>query len=442
MLERTTISFFGRTNTGKSSLINALTNQDVSIVSAIQGTTTDPVKKVMELLPIGPVTIIDTPGLDDKSELGTERIKKAVRILDSTQIAVLVTDLTDSDSCNFSYEENLISEFKKRQIPFLIAVNKCDDSKKNPTEPCDTAFDGVLRRGSGTTQEPPFDGAQEPLRDHPSTGLRDHVLSALKNCSSENLIFLSAKNGRNINLLKNKLGELYTKISKSQINTPLVRDLIPQNSTVILVIPIDEAAPKDRLILPQQMVLRELLEYGAIPLCCTPETLQTTLNSLKNPPALVITDSQVFEEVSNILPESVPLTSFSILMARYKGSLELLLKGITALDSIKDGDTILISEGCTHHRQCGDIGSVKIPAWIKSYCKTEPVFEFSSGNSFPEDLSKYSLIVHCGGCMLNQNEMQSRIKRAAENNIPITNYGMLIAKIKGILNRSLAPLKI
>lgn len=409
MLERTTISFFGRTNTGKSSLINALTNQDVSIVSAIQGTTTDPVKKVMELLPIGPVTIIDTPGLDDKSELGTERIKKAVRILDSTQIAVLVTDLTDSDSCNFSYEENLISEFKKRQIPFLIAVNKCDDSKKNPTEPLDG-------------------------------GLRDRVLSALKNCSSENLIFLSAKNGRNINLLKDKLGELYTKISKSQINTPLVRDLIPQNSTVILVIPIDEAAPKDRLILPQQMVLRELLEYGAIPLCCTPETLQTTLNSLKNPPALVITDSQVFEEVSNILPESVPLTSFSILMARYKGSLELLLKGITALDSIKDGDTILISEGCTHHRQCGDIGSVKIPAWIKSYCKTEPVFEFSSGNSFPEDLSKYSLIVHCGGCMLNQNEMQSRIKRAAENNIPITNYGMLIAKIKGILERSLKPL--
>lgn len=435
MLERTTISFFGRTNTGKSSLINALTNQDVSIVSAIQGTTTDPVKKVMELLPIGPVTIIDTPGLDDKSELGTERIKKAVRILDSTQIAVLVTDLTDSDSCNFSYEENLISEFKKRQIPFLIAVNKCDENTIcKHSDPSTRSFDGVLRRGSGTTQE--------PLRDHPSTGLRDRVLSALKNCSSENLIFLSAKNGRNINLLKNKLGELYTKISKSQINTPLVRDLIPQNSTVILVIPIDEAAPKDRLILPQQMVLRELLEYGAIPLCCTPETLQTTLNSLKNPPALVITDSQAFEEVSNILPESVPLTSFSILMARYKGSLELLLKGITALDSIKDGDTILISEGCTHHRQCGDIGSVKIPAWIKSYCKSEPVFEFSSGNSFPEDLSKYSLIVHCGGCMLNQNEMQSRIKRAAENNIPITNYGMLIAKIKGILNRSLAPLKI
>lgn len=411
MLERTTISFFGRTNTGKSSLINALTNQDISIVSDIQGTTTDPVKKVMELLPIGPVTIIDTPGLDDKSALGTERIKKAVRILDSTQIAVLVTDSTDSDSCNFSYEENLISEFKKRQIPFLIAVNKCDENT-------------ICKHSD------------------PSTRLRNRVLSVLKNCSSENLIFLSAKNGRNINLLKNKLGELYTKISKSQINKPLVRDLIPQNSTVILVIPIDEAAPKDRLILPQQMVLRELLEYGAIPLCCTPESLQITLDSLKNPPALVITDSQAFEEVSNILPESVPLTSFSILMARYKGSLELLLKGITALDSIKDGDTILISEGCTHHRQCGDIGSVKIPAWIKSYCKTEPVFDFSSGNSFPEDLSKYSLIVHCGGCMLNQNEMQSRIKRAAENNIPITNYGMLIAKIKGILNRSLAPLKI
>lgn len=427
MLERITISFFGRTNTGKSSLINTLTNQDVSIVSDIQGTTTDPVKKVMELLPIGPVTIIDTPGLDDSSELGTERIKKAVRILDSTQIAVLVTDSTDSDSCNFSYEENLISEFKKHQIPFLIAVNKCDENTIcKHSAPSTRSFDEALRQGSGTAQE----------------ALRDRVLSALKNCPSENLIFLSAKNGRNINLLKNKLGELYTKISKSQINKPLVRDLIPQNSTIILVIPIDEAAPKDRLILPQQMVLRELLEYGAIPICCTPETLQITLDSLKNPPALVITDSQAFEEVSNILPESIPLTSFSILMARYKGSLELLLKGITALDRIKDGDKILISEGCTHHRQCGDIGSVKIPAWIKSYCKTEPVFEFSSGNSFPEDLSKYSLIVHCGGCMLNQNEMQSRIKRAAETNIPITNYGMLIAKIKGILNRSLAPLKI
>ena len=435
MLERITISFFGRTNTGKSSLINTLTNQDVSIVSDIQGTTTDPVKKVMELLPIGPVTIIDTPGLDDSSELGTERIKKAVRILDSTQIAVLVTDSTDSDSCNFSYEENLISEFKKRQIPFLIAVNKCDENTIcKHSDPSTRSFDGALRQGSGT--------AQGPLRDHPSTRLRDHVLSALKNCPSENLIFLSAKNGRNINLLKDKLGKLYTKISKSQINKPLVRDLIPQNSTIILVIPIDEAAPKDRLILPQQMVLRELLEYGAIPLCCTPETLQITLDSLKNPPALVITDSQAFEEVSNILPERVPLTSFSILMARYKGSLELLLKGITALDRIKDGDKILISEGCTHHRQCGDIGSVKIPAWIKSYCKAEAVFKFSSGNSFPEDLSKYSLIVHCGGCMLNQNEMQSRIKRAAENDIPITNYGMLIAKIKGILNRSLAPLKI
>lgn len=415
MLERTTISFFGRTNTGKSSLINALTNQDVSIVSDIQGTTTDPVKKVMELLPIGPVTIIDTPGLDDKSELGTERIKKAVRILDSTQIAVLVTDSTDSDSCNFSYEENLISEFKKRQIPFLIAVNKCDENT-------------ICKNSDPSTR--PFDGAQGP-----------HVIS-IKKLFSENLIFLSAKNGRNINLLKDKLGELYTKISKLQINKPLVRDLIPQNSTIILVIPIDEAAPKDRLILPQQMVLRELLEYGAIPLCCTPKSLQITLDSLKNPPALAITDSQAFEEVSNILPERVPLTSFSILMARYIGSLELLLKGITALDSIKDGDKILISEGCTHHRQCGDIGSVKIPAWIKSYCKTEPVFEFSSGNSFPEDLSKYSLIVHCGGCMLNQNEMQSRIKRATENNIPITNYGMLIAKIKGILDRSLAPLKI
>lgn len=430
MHERITISFFGRTNTGKSSLINTLTNQDVSIVSDIKGTTTDPVKKVMELLPIGPVTIIDTPGLDDRSELGTERIKKAVRILDSTQIAVLVTDSTDSEIYDFSYEENLISEFKKRQIPFLIAVNKCDDSKRNPTEP--------------------FDGAQGPLRNHPSTGPfdeaqgphRDHVLSVLKNCSSGNLIPVSAKNGWNINLLKDKLGELYSTVSDVQKNKPLVRDLIPQNSTIILVIPIDEAAPKDRLILPQQMVLRELLEYGAIPLCCTPETLQTTLNSLKNPPALVITDSQAFEEVSNILPQNISLTSFSILMARYKGSLELLLKGITALDSIKDGDKILISEGCTHHRQCGDIGSVKIPTWIRSYCKAEPVFEFSSGNSFPEDLSKYSLIVHCGGCMLNQNEMQSRIKHAAEKNIPITNYGMLIAKIKGILDRSLAPLKI
>ena len=395
MIERTTISFFGRTNAGKSSLINAVCAQDVSIVSEIRGTTTDPVKKVMELLPIGPVTIIDTPGLDDDSELGKARIEKAMRVLDSTQIAVLVTKTKKlSDT-----EKTLLAQFEQRKIPYLIALNKCDEGES--TSSCtETAL-------------PP-----------------------------EKTLSVSAKTGFNISALKEKLGELYKTAFSSREKTPLVWDLIPHETTVLLVIPIDDAAPKDRLILPQQMILRELLEYGALSLCCTPDTLSSAIKSLQNPPALVITDSQAFKEVNQILPPEIPLTSFSILMSRYKGTLKKSLEGTEKLSSLKNGDKVLISEGCTHHRQCGDIGTVKLPAWIRAFTKTEPLFEFSSGGTFPQDLSGFSLVIHCGGCMLNEKEMQNRSNLADTQKVPFTNYGMVIAKMNGILERSLEPLKL
>ncbi|MCR5400994.1 MAG: [FeFe] hydrogenase H-cluster maturation GTPase HydF, partial [Treponema sp.] len=399
MLERITISFFGKTNAGKSSLINAVTGQDVSIVSEIPGTTTDPVKKVMELLPLGPVTLIDTPGLDDKSLLAEERIKKTEGILDSTQIAILVADGRQK---NFSLEKELILKFNKKNIPFLFVVNKKDLIEEKNDE--GSAFFSL----------------------------------------SENPLFVSAKNKTNIEELKKKLGELYTELSEKKEKKLLVRDLLDEREgqTVILVIPIDQSAPKDRLILPQQMVLRELIGYGMIPLCSTPKNLPSALKSLSKVPSLVITDSQAFAEVSNLISPEIPLTSFSILMARYKGTLEDSLLGSKALDSIKSGDKILISEGCTHHRQCGDIGSVKLPALIRSYSKSEPLFEFSSGATFPRDLSSYSLVIHCGGCMLNENEMANRARLAKEGGIPFTNYGMAIAKMRGILERSLLPLKI
>ena len=419
MLERITISFFGRTNAGKSSLINAVTSQDVSIVSDIPGTTTDPVKKVMELLPLGPVTMIDTPGLDDQTELGEARIEKTMRILDSTQIAVLVTEsplLSET-------EKEIIAQFEKRKLPYLVCVNKCDNGSKSDNGGELTAAGSE----NSCVQETP-DGTVYPGE------------------AFENLIFVSAKTGFNIRLLKEKIGEIYAKLSGGLEKKSLVWDLVAKLSAsgsrvVVLVIPVDEAAPKDRLILPQQMVLRELIEHGALPLCCTPETLTSSLDSLSAPPSLVITDSQAFGKVNALLPPEIPLTSFSILMARYKGTLQASLEGVAVLDSIKDGDKILISEGCTHHRQCGDIGTVKLPAWIRSYCKAEPVFEFSSGQGFPEDLSSFRLIIHCGGCMLNENEMQSRARHAKEQKVPLTNYGMAIAKMNGILPRSLAPLE-
>ena len=394
MIERTTIAFFGRTNAGKSSLINALTSQEVSIVSEIRGTTTDPVKKVMELLPIGPVTIVDTPGFDDTTELAVERIKRTVQVLNSTQLAVVVLDGSYTELSDG--EKNIILELQKRKIPFIVAVNKCDSyESSNIQQSCSK-------------------------------------LNIPQDCILE----VSARNNTNINELKNKLGELY-KSRQSIHNRPLIKDLVNSGEIVVLVIPIDEAAPRDRIILPQQMVLRELLEYGAIPVCCTPQTLGQTLKGLKNKPGLVVTDSQAFGEVNKILSQNIRLTSFSILMARYKGTLKDSLGAIKQLNSLKTGEKVLISEGCTHHRQCGDIGTVKMPAAIKKLCGTEPIFDFSSGSTFPEDLSCYKIVVHCGGCMLNENEMKGRAKRAKEQKVPFTNYGMVLAQANGILERSM-----
>ncbi|MCH5198442.1 MAG: [FeFe] hydrogenase H-cluster maturation GTPase HydF [Oscillospiraceae bacterium] len=379
--ERTHIAFFGMRNAGKSSVVNAVTGQSISVVSDIKGTTTDPVKKTMEILPLGPVVIIDTPGFDDEGELGELRVQKTKEILSKTDIAVLVVDAVKGKSLQ---DEELINVFNGRKIPYITAFNKSD------------ILDLI-----------------------PETG--------------ENELYISAKTGENINLLKEKLAQF---AKKAKTDKKIVADLINSGDTVILVIPIDESAPKGRIILPQQQVLRELLDKNCAALCVQTSGLKGALDVLNEPPALVITDSQAFKEVAEIVPESVPLTSFSILFARYKGEYALLMKGAGALKELKDGDKVLISEGCTHHRQCNDIGAVKLPAWIKKYSSAEPEFRFTSGGEFPEDLSEYALIVHCGGCMLNEAEMKSRLKRAEEQGIPIINYGMAIAGMNGILDRA------
>ena len=402
MLQRTTISFFGRTNAGKSSLVNALTAQDVSIVSDIKGTTTDPVKKVMELLPIGPVTIIDTPGLDDTSLLGEKRIARTHEVLSQTQIAVVVCDSTLDDAFGKD-EQSLVLALKEKNIPFVIVFNKWDLQGGEASKVC------VITSA--------FERASKAVGD-------------------ENVLKVSAAQNTGILKLKEKLGSL-----KSQLKSkPLVSDLVSRGDIVVLVIPIDESAPKDRLILPQQMVLRELLEVMAVPVCAQVENLAEVLKKLGSKPSLVITDSQAFQQVSRIVPEDVPLTSFSILMARFKGTLEYSLECTRALESLNDGDKVLISEGCTHHRQCKDIGTVKMPAWIQNYTQKKLVFEFSSGGTFPSDLKEFKLVIHCGGCMLNEMQMASRIEQCKEQGVPITNYGMAIAYMNGILPRSLAPL--
>ena len=384
--ERVHIGFFGLRNAGKSSLVNAVTGQNLAVVSDVKGTTTDPVKKAMELLPIGPVVIIDTPGIDDEGTLGEMRVQKAKEILHKTDIAVLVHDVRESLN---ETEKELISLFKEKKIPFIIVYNKCDTIKELPEK-------------------------------------------------EENEIYVSALTGEGVNELKELIAE---KAKGAKTEKVIVSDLIKKGDTVLLVIPIDKAAPKGRLILPQQMTLRDILDKGAIPLCCRDSELTATLDKLREPPALVITDSQVFGKVSKILSEDIPLTSFSILMARYKGDLASLLKGADALSGLKDGDRVLISEGCTHHRQCNDIGTVKMPKWIEDYSGAKPDFSFTSGGEFPEDLTPFKLVVHCGGCMLNEKEMQSRTERCNSQNVPIVNYGMAIAKMNGILKRSMAPLE-
>ena len=382
--ERIHIGFFGMVNAGKSSLVNKVTNQELSVVSDLEGTTTDVVKKNMELLPLGAVTIIDCPGFGDNTEIGEKRMKMAENAVNYTDIGILAVDSLKGMS---KKDAELIEIFKAKNIPYVIAYTKCD-----------------------------------LLKDVPE--------------SKENEVYVSSKSGYNIEKLKEILGSLKPEKQEKKI----LEGLVKTGDTIVMVMPIDASAPKGRIILPQQMTLREILEAGALAICCQDTDLKDTLSKLKNPPDLVITDSQSFGKVMKIVPDSVPLTSFSILFARYKGELNALLQGASALDNIKDGSKILISEGCTHHRQCGDIGTVKLPAWIKNYTQKQVEFTFTQGGEFPENLAKFDIIIHCGGCMLNEKEMHSRMARAKDQNIPMTNYGMAISKVNGILDRAVKPL--
>ena len=390
--DRIHIGFFGLRNAGKSSLVNAVTGQSLSVVSDVAGTTTDPVKKAMELLPRGPVVIIDTPGLDDEGMLGELRVQKAREVLATVHIAVLVVDATKGLS---DLDNTLVSLFEERKLPYLVAMNKCD----------------LL----------PDEKALSPAsREHPhGESLR-----------------VSAATGMGIHELK----EAIAAHAKGLGNTrKLVSDLLKPDDLVVLVIPIDESAPKGRLILPQQNTIRDILDSHCTVVACQDSELKKTLSMLAVKPALVITDSQAFGRVAKDVPDDIPLTSFSILFARYKGDLPSLVRGAVALSTLQDGDRVVIAEGCTHHRQCGDIGSVKIPRWVEQFSGAKPVYTFTSGGEFPHDLSDYKLIIHCGGCMLNEKEMAHRMETAEKAGVPMVNYGVAIAQIHGILKKSLAP---
>ena len=380
--ERVHIAFFGCRNAGKSSLVNAVTGQRLAVVSDVPGTTTDPVRKAMEILPLGPVLIIDTPGFDDEGELGQLRVEKTNEVLGKTDVAVLVVDsergLTEAD-------EEMMRLIEKRHIPCIVAWNKAD------------------------------------LTAPALTG--------------KNAVAVSAKTGEGVTVLKERIAALGRREEKL-----IVCDILPENAFVVLVIPVDESAPKGRLILPQQLVLRELLDHNCSALCCQPKELPALLQNLKNAPDMVITDSQVFGPVSKTVPESVPLTSFSILMARFRGELRSQIEGVRVLKELRDGDLVMISEGCTHHRQCKDIGTVKLPSWIEAYSGAKPRYKFTSGGEFPSVFDGVKLVVHCGGCMLPPAEMHSRAARAAEAGVPMVNYGVAIAAMHGILQRSIAPI--
>lgn len=381
--ERIHIGFFGCRNVGKSSIVNKITNQEMSIVSKIKGTTTDPVKKSMEILPLGPVLIIDTPGIDDEGTLGEERIKRTKKVLKTCDIAVLITEANRPFN---SFENELIDTFNENKTNYIVVKNKCDLV--------------------------------------PNHGKEDGV------------IFASAKYNTGIEEIKEALAKFVKKEEKY-----FVRDLVKKGDLVLLVTPIDGSAPKGRIILPQQQALRDILDAGGTAIVTKETTLESTLNIVERKPDLVITDSQVFKVVSEIVSEDIPLTSFSILMSRYKGFLDEAIKGAKEIDKIEDGDSILISEGCTHHRQCEDIGTVKIPNLLKKYTGKTIHFEWTNGGNFPDDLSKYKLVIHCGGCMLNELEMKRRMEIAIDNKVPFTNYGIAISYMNGILDRTIKPLK-
>lgn len=379
--DRIHIGIFGKRNAGKSSIINAITSQNLAVVSKVKGTTTDPVQKAMELLPLGPVMIIDTPGIDDDGELGKMRVEKSYQVLNKTDIALLVVD---GNVGLTQYDKDLIEEIKKRKLPYLIILNKSDE---------------VCNR---------YD--------------------------IENSIWVSAETKENIWELKERLSKL---VPNENMTLKIIGDLLDPEDIVVLVVPIDSAAPKGRLILPQQQTIRDVIEAGAISVVTRDTELSQTLKALGKKPKIVVTDSQAFGKVKNDVPEDILLTSFSILFARYKGDLAEQIKAVKAIDSLKDGDYVLISEGCSHHRQCDDIGTVKIPRWLKEHSGKKINYEFSSGTEFPRDLSKYKAVIHCGGCTLNEKEMKHRIAVAKEQNVPITNYGIFIAYTQGILKRSL-----
>ena len=389
--ERVHIGIFGKRNAGKSSLINAITGQNLAIVSEAKGTTTDPVYKAMELLPLGPVMIIDTPGIDDEGVLGSLRIQKAYQVLNKTDIALVIIDAAVGPSAE---DLRLIKRINTKKIPLLIVINKCETINEDKK----TAYQALLPNGK--------------------------------------LLFVSAEQKLNIFELKEAIAQT---VPADENKAQIVADLLSPSDFVVLVVPIDSAAPKGRLILPQQQTIRDILEADAAAIVVKENELTNTLQNLGKRPKLVITDSQVFKKVAAETPADILLTSFSILFARYKGNLQTAVQGVTALDSLEDGDKILVGEGCTHHRQCDDIGTVKLPRWIKEYTGKNPEFIFTSGTEFPLNLSPYKMIIHCGACMLNEREMQYRIKCAADQNIPFTNYGITIAYINGILKRTVEP---
>lgn len=383
--ERVHIGIFGKRNAGKSSLINAMTGQDLAIVSDIAGTTTDPVSKAMELLPLGPVVMIDTPGLDDEGELGVQRVRKAMQVMNKCDLAVVVVDAVEGLT---EAHTQLLERLTAKNIPHVVAMNKCDLLSSVPAD-------------------------------------------------TEDIRYISAADGTGIYALKEKIAHL---VPSGDNGRRIVADLLSPNDFVVLVVPIDSAAPKGRLILPQQQTIRDILEAGAVSIVCRETELAATLEKLGQPPRMVITDSQAFASVSKDTPENIPLTSFSILFARYKGRLDQAVRGVKTLDTLQDGDAVLIAEGCTHHRQCDDIGTVKLPRWIEQYTGKKLDYHFTSGGAFPDDLSPYKLIIHCGGCMLNEREMKYRLAYAEDNQIPMTNYGILISYVNGILARAVAPL--
>lgn len=425
------IGFFGCRNAGKSSLVNRITGQDMAVVSEVKGTTTDPVTKSMELLPLGPVVIIDTPGFDDEGKLGDLRVKRTMQVINRTDIAVLVVD---SETGMRIEDRQLLEMFKKHKIPYLVVWNKADISDAGFA----SGYQASLEIHSIQIEDSDSNGNKSLNPEEVNYEQRETKINSIEtdreNPPEEDIVYVSAKTGFGIEELKEKIGTL---LKENEDSKSLLDGVIGPGQLAVLVIPIDKAAPKGRLIMPQQMAIRSALDKGSAVVVTRDSELKDTLEKLGRNPDVVITDSQVFSYVSSIVPEEVALTSFSILMAKYKGTLESSVRAVEALDHLKDGDRILMAEGCTHHRQCGDIGTVKIPNWLRKYSGKSISIETCSGKDFPEDLSGFSAVIHCGGCMNTEREMRYRMRCAEDQDVPFTNYGIVIAKMTGILERSI-----